>query len=93
MSQIARHISQLPPICRNLYTVIDPQLPCEPFFDLDVDFQSKYRVKEEDCDILHKVIHRRWQDPDRKNFKKAEYSKAKTQIYDHNRFTRRHLTR
>ena len=55
--------------------------------------RSKYRVKEEECDILHKAIHRRWQDPDRKNFRKAEYSKAKTQIYDHKRFTRRHLTR
>jgi hypothetical protein len=54
--------------------------------------RSKYRVKEEDCDILHKAIHRRWQDPNR-YFNRAEYLKVKKQICDHKRFTHRHLTR
>ena len=54
---------------------------------------SKWRVKQEDSDLLIRVIERRKRDPDRKNFNQPEYAQAKTRIENKYLFTQRHLTR
>ena len=54
---------------------------------------SKWRVRQEDDDILLNIIKRRRDNPIRKEFNQAEYAQAKKRITNEFLFTQRHLTR